>query len=363
MKIATIVGNRPQFVKAASLVRSLEKTGIPSLSHLLVHTGQHYDANMSDVFFQEMEIPRPNYYLGIGGSSHGAMTGKMLERIETLLMEEKPDCVLVVGDTNTTLSGALAAVKLHIPVAHVEAGLRSFNRRMPEEINRILTDHCSTFLFSPTKGATEQLEREGISSASIHQVGDVMYDAFLYYRQRALSESNILEKLDLIQKRYVLATIHRAENTDDFDRLSEIMLGLSAIAKETPVVLPLHPRTRLSLNQWSLWSTLQKELIVVDPIGYFDMLQLECHALAILTDSGGVQKEAYFSGVPCLTLRDETEWKELVEGGYNRLVHPDRQSIFFQFQALSSPFLEGEEKLYGHGNAADKITSILMDSL
>lgn len=362
MKIVSIVGARPQFVKAATLSRELSEN--KNCNEILVHTGQHYDANMSDVFFQEMEIPEPHYNLGIGSASQGAMTGKMLESIEEVLLKEKPDWTLVYGDTNSTLAGALASVKLHIPVAHVEAGLRSFNRAMPEEINRILTDHCSDLLFTPSSNATVQLQKEGISLNKISEVGDIMYDTILYYQQKACAASHILEKLFLDPRQYVLATIHRTENTDNLNRLKEIFYGLNSIAEEMPVVLPLHPRTKkvLEANQWA--NDFSDYFLIIEPVGYFDMLMLEKNSSLIFTDSGGVQKEAYFFEIPCLTLREETEWTELLEHGYNRLVAAERHTIFNNFCDVLNKNFPDRKSLYGDGSAAKKIVkSILKENL
>ena len=318
MKIVTVIGARPQFIKAAVISRWLRET--TGCEEILVHTGQHYDENMSDVFFQELEIPKPRYHLGIGSGGHGAQTGRMLEAIEKVLLETKPDKLLIYGDTNSTLAGALAAAKLHVPVAHVEAGLRSFNRKMPEEINRVMADHVSTWLFAPTETAVRNLRREGIAEQQIHLVGDVMYDAAIYFGARTRDET--LDKLGLESKNYVLATIHRAENTDAGPRLRGVFAGLSAIAATLPVVLPLHPRTRAALTKEKLLEACGPNLRLIDPLGYLDMVTLEKHASVIATDSGGVQKEAFFHRVPCVTLRDETEWVELVELGWNRLVPP-----------------------------------------
>lgn len=318
MKIASVVGARPQFIKTAAVSRALR--AIEGVKETLIHTGQHYDANMSSVFFEELEIPHPDYNLGIGSATHGAQTGRMLEAIEGVLLKEKPDWVLVYGDTNSTLAGALAAVKLHIPVAHVEAGLRSFNRRMPEEINRVLTDHASDLLFAPTQTAVENLQREGIPDARIKLVGDVMYDAALYYGAKAERQSRILNALKLEPKGYILATIHRAENTDDPLRLRAIFDSLAEIAHEIKVVLPLHPRTRAALVQASLYDKAAQSICLIEPVGYLDMMMLEKNARLIATDSGGVQKEAFFYHVPCVTLREETEWVELVELGWNYLI-------------------------------------------
>lgn len=348
MKIVTIVGARPQFIKAAVVSRAL-KEHHPAVHEVLVHTGQHYDANMSEVFFDELDIPRPDENLAIGGGTHGQNTGRMIERIEAVLMSERPDWVLVYGDTDSTLAGALAAVKLHIPVAHVEAGLRSFNRRMPEEINRILTDHASDLLCTPTDTATHNLSSEGIRGDQVQQVGDVMYDAARYYGARAEQRSRIIETLGLTPQGYILATIHRAENTDDPVRMSDILAGLAG--SPLPIVWPLHPRTRQRLADFGL--ALPEIIRPINPVGYLDMVRLERHAARIATDSGGVQKEAYFHRVPCLTLRDETEWVELIEAGANRLVGTDPEAIQ---QGLREPPGECQQKgLYGNGDAGQRI--------
>lgn len=357
MKIVTVVGARPQFVKAAALCRAIQRYRLngASINEVLVHTGQHYDQNMSSNFFQEMEIPYPKYNLGINSQNHGAMTGRMLEAIEKVLIEEKPDWTLIYGDTNSTLAGALASVKLHISVAHVEAGLRSFNRKMPEEINRIVADQCSDILFTPTTNASNQLAKEGISEDKIHQVGDIMYEVSIHYQQRAKGESRILQTLNLSSKEYALATVHRAENTDDHKRLHEIFSGLDALASHYPVVLPIHPRTKQALERQKLLQSLSKNLLLIDPVGYFDMIQLEANAKVILTDSGGVQKEAYFFQVPCVTLREETEWTELVDHGYNRLVAANRDEIVkTALQAIEIRY-NWQGFLYGDGKTSDKI--------
>lgn len=350
MKVVTIVGARPQFIKAATVSRALRAQ--PGVTEVLVHTGQHYDANMSDVFFAELDIPAPAHHLGIGSAGHGAQTGRMLEAIEDVIQAARPDWVLVYGDTNSTLAGALAAAKLHVPVAHVEAGLRSFNRRMPEEINRVLADHASDLLFAPTAAAVDNLRNEGIDPQRVSLVGDVMYDATLYYAAKAEQESRILDRLGLTPKGYVLATVHRAENTDDPARLNAIVDGLSAVAAEVPVVLPLHPRTRAALLRAGLLEPAQARLTLIDPVGYLDMVQLEKGAAVIATDSGGVQKEAYFNGVPCVTLRDETEWVELVEAGWNRLV-PSVDATTIRDAILGAQGKCGAAiTAYGTGNAA-----------
>ena len=346
MKIITVVGARPQFVKAATLSREFARVGI---DEKIIHTGQHFDANMSDVFFEEMNIPHPAYRLDINGVSHGAMTGRMLEGVETILMDEKPDAVLVYGDTNSTLAGALAAAKLHIPVLHVEAGLRSFNMMMPEEINRILTDRISSVLFCPTEAALKNLAAEGFDNLPVQIVknGDVMQDAALFYASRAAEKSTILKQLSV--DRFVLATVHRQENTDDPVKLKNIIEGLNAIHKEFPVVLPLHPRTRNILMQ----SGLKTDVILIDPVGYFDMIMLLQQCRLVITDSGGVQKEAFFFGKHCITLREQTEWVELIEHGFNRLVGSDPQQLkqaFRYFMNTQSDFLVN---LYGNGKAAE----------
>lgn len=353
-KIVTIVGARPQFIKAAAVSREILKHP-GRLVEVMVHTGQHYDPNMSQVFFDELEIPAPKYNLEVSGGTHGAMTGRMLEGIEQILLEEKPDWVLIYGDTNSTLAGALAAAKLHIPVAHVEAGLRSFNMRMPEEVNRILSDRVSTLLLCPTALAVDNLAKEGLSEG-VHNVGDVMYDVALFYRERAKAQSQVLSQLDLKEGAFALATCHRAENTDDPQRLGEIMAGLADVAVQMPVVLPLHPRTRNLLKTHGLEHYLNA-IRVVDPLPFLDMVALEQAANVILTDSGGVQKEAYFYRVPCITLRDETEWVETVELGFNQLVGANRNAIKTAMENRSIP--EGQVDVYGDGTAAARIVSIL----
>ncbi len=357
MKIVTVIGARPQFIKAAAVSRVLRN--VAGMREVMVHTGQHYDDNMSDVFFNELEIPQPDYHLGIGSGSHGVQTGRMLEAVEKVFIKEKPVWVLVYGDTNSTLAGALAAVKLHIPVAHVEAGLRSFNRRMPEEINRVLTDHASDLLFAPTETAVNNLVREGLSISRIKLVGDVMYDAALFYGKKAERESNILEHLHLTPKGYILATLHRAENTDDSRRLKAIFSGLAEAAKNIAVVLPLHPRTRLALERENLFDKVRRQLCLIDPVGYLDMVMLEKNARLIATDSGGVQKEAFFYRVPCITLRDETEWVELVELGWNRVVPPEEKDISAAMCAWLHVQGGCEANPHGSGDADEKIVNCL----
>jgi UDP-GlcNAc3NAcA epimerase len=351
VKILTIVGARPQFIKAAALSRVLKD----QLNEVIVHTGQHFDSNMSNVFFEEMSIPKPKYNLDIHGLSHGSMTGKMLEGIEAILMSEKPEWVLVYGDTNSTLAGALAAAKLHIKVAHVEAGLRSFNMSMPEEINRIVADRVSNLLLCPTTTAVENLKREGagINGQKVVLTGDVMLDAALYYTKAAKEHAKVRSALGL--KDFALATIHRAENTDNLHSLQEVIDGLNKIHKELPVVLPLHPRTRAKLKELNL----RLDCHVVEPVGYFDMVDLLSHCSIVITDSGGLQKEAYFFEKPCVTFRDETEWVELVEVGANKIVGANSakiQSATLEFLSRKPDF---SKKLYGSGNASQKILESL----
>ncbi|MCJ0764325.1 non-hydrolyzing UDP-N-acetylglucosamine 2-epimerase [Variovorax terrae] len=349
-KIITIVGARPQLVKAAALSRALAARAV--FQEVIIHTGQHYDENMSDIFFKQMHIPTPHYNLGIGGGSHGEMTGRQLEKIEALIIKEKPELMVVYGDTNSTLAGALAAVKLQIPIAHVEAGLRSFNRKMPEEINRIVTDHISDILFAPTDKARKNLESEGRPQNSIHIVGDVMYDAAIFYAKL----SKMPEKLEGISRdKFILCTIHRAENTDDPSRLRSIFEGLGSI--DALVVLPLHPRTRKKLNEFGI--PIPRNVYIMEPVGYLEMIWLEQNCKLIVTDSGGVQKEAYFHQKPCITLRDETEWTELVDIGINTLTGASSEKI--SKALLNSNFDEDlfAQKPYGDGNSATKIAAIL----
>ena len=313
LKILTIVGARPQFVKAAAVTRAIGNA--KGISEVMVHTGQHFDASMSDIFFEELEIPKPHHHLAIHGGGHGDMTGRMLMALEPVIMAEAPDWVLVYGDTNSTLAGALVAAKLNIRIAHVEAGLRSFNRRMPEEINRVVADHLATAQFCPTVAAVENLAREGITKG-VHHVGDVMYDATLHAARSAIQKSKVLEQLGLTNKGYALATAHRAENTDDPAALRKVVDYLSAQARTVPVVLPLHPRTKNAAEKHGISLAALK---VLPPVGYIDMHRLLSCANGVFTDSGGVQKEAYFHRVPCVTMRTETEWVETITHGWNRL--------------------------------------------
>lgn len=343
LKILTVVGARPQFVKAAAVSRVIARRN--GVKEVMVHTGQHFDANMSDVFFTELGIAPPRYALGLGGGHHGAMTGRMLEHVEGVLLDEAPDWMLIYGDTNSTLAGALAAAKLHVPVAHVEAGLRSFNRRMPEEINRVMADHVSALLFCPTRTAVHNLQAEGITSG-VHHVGDVMYDVTLDARDRARARSGILAQLGVEAGKFVLATVHRAENTDNPERLSRVLEMLKAAAADMPVVLPLHPRTAKAVQAQGL--TLDG-LTICDPVGYLDMTLLLDGCCRVMTDSGGVQKEAYFHRKACVTLRDETEWVETVEAGWNRL---------WTSEDYATPRHDISD--YGQGNSADRIVDLIV---
>ena len=345
-KIITIVGARPQFVKAATLSRQFSLLGV---DEKIIHTGQHYDANMSDVFFEEMEIPKPTYNLDIHGVGHGAMTGRMLEGIEEILLNELPDGVLVYGDTNSTLAGALAASKLHIPVVHVEAGLRSFNMQMPEEINRILTDRISDLLLCPTDTAIHNLQREGFNNfnTKIVKNGDVMQDAAIFYAAKAEEKSNVLKSINL--SRYILATIHRQENTDSPENLQNIIVGLNEINRQTPVVVPIHPRTRNILAQLNIVPAFK----LIDPVGYFEMIVLLKNCEMVITDSGGVQKEAFFFGKHCITMREQTEWVELVENGFNTLTGSDAEKIVTAYEQTKQKKSDFSINLYGKGQAAE----------
>jgi UDP-GlcNAc3NAcA epimerase len=318
MRVMSVVGARPQFIKAAPLLRALRS----SHTSVLVHTGQHYDANMSRVFFDELQLPEPDHHLGVGSGRHGAQTGEMLARLETVLTAERPDWVVVFGDTNTTLAAALAASKLCIPIAHVEAGLRSFNRAMPEEINRIVADALADLLLCPTDTAVENLQREGLTRG-VHQVGDLMAEALADACSRAAAQSSVLQRLALTDRGFVLATVHRAENTNDRERLRRIVRGLESAAQ--PVIFPVHPRTRSALADVALATG--SPVRMIEPVGYLDMVRLLSAARVVATDSGGLQKESYWLGTPCVTLRDETEWVETVEAGWNTLVGADSAAI------------------------------------
>lgn len=357
MKIVTIVGARPQFIKAAAISRSILDRYATEIDEVLVHTGQHYDDNMSSVFFDELDIPKPKYNLEISGGPHGAMTGRMLAAIETVLIQEKPDWLLIYGDTNSTLAGALAAAKMHIPIAHVEAGLRSFNLRMPEEINRIVSDRVSTLLFCPTEVAVKNLRIEGVVQG-VHNVGDVMYDVAMFYQDRARRKSRILKTLDLTPTGFALATCHRAENTDCPTRLAEILLAMGSLATQMPVVFPLHPRTRKLIADYGFSHYLAR-LTTTDPLPFLDMIALEQAACVILTDSGGVQKEAFFYGVPCITMRDETEWIETVDNGWNILTGADSGRILAAIELLHQP-RPAREKFYGSGDSSRRILDAIL---
>jgi len=353
--VMSIVGARPQFIKAAVLSRALASAGV---REVMLHTGQHYDFNMSGSFFDELCICRPRYNLEIGSGPHGMQTGRMLEGIENALQDMVPDMVLTYGDTNSTLAGALAAVKLHLPVAHVEAGLRSFDRRMPEEINRVVTDHTADVLFAPTEAALRNLKNEGIPSARIIRTGDVMYDAALRFAS-AGEASAILKRLGLSPGRYILATLHRGENTDNAARLHIIIKSLAQMTERLPVVLPLHPRTRKALERGQPTSAPDR-LMVIQPLGYVDMLSLEKNACVVVTDSGGVQREAYFHRVPCVTIREETEWLESLEGECNRLAPPtEARKITAAINASLESKPSFRPELYGDGHSAERIADFL----
>ena len=357
-KIITIVGARPQFVKASALTRALFEEDV---SEVLVHTGQHFDDNMADIFFRQMEIPEPRYNLGIHSLSHGAMTGRMLEEIEKVLLKEKPDCVVVYGDTNSTLAGALAAAKLDIPLAHVEAGLRSFNLKMPEEINRILTDRISRFLFCPTETAIANLVQEGFGNfpANVIYSGDVMYDVALHYSRISAERSDIMQHLGLNQHPFILATLHRQENTDDPERLNEILGALNDLSKNYRIVLPLHPRTKKIISERGI----PLGFTPIEPVGYFEMIELLKHCSFVITDSGGLQKEAYFFGKYCLVARDETEWTELVALEYNFLVGADKEKILGRSREIKDLFRPFDARPYGNGDAAIRIARVLKEFL
>ncbi|HOP03622.1 MAG TPA: UDP-N-acetylglucosamine 2-epimerase (non-hydrolyzing) [Tenuifilaceae bacterium] len=353
MKILTVVGARPQFIKAAAVSRKLKEFG---LEEIILHTGQHFDQNMSQVFFDEMEIPVPNYNLNINSLNHGAMTGRMLEGIEQILLKEEPNLLMVYGDTNSTIAGALAAQKLHIPVAHVEAGLRSFNMAMPEEINRILTDRISNYLFCPTQTAVQNLTNEGFQNFScrIENTGDVMQDAAMYYGARSAEKSKVANQLNL-NKQFVLATFHRQENTDDAAKLRSIIESLNKIHSEMQVIVPLHPRTKKIVASQSV----PAKFTVIDPVGYFDMVELLKRCALVITDSGGLQKEAFFFQKPCVTMRAETEWTELVENGVNILANPGIEDIYESWRTMLSKNPNFSVNLYGNGKASERIAGIL----
>lgn len=360
-KVISVIGARPQFIKASALSRVLGSC--VDLQESIVHTGQHYDTTMSSVFFRDLNIPEPRYNLGVGSSSHAKQTGEIMKLFEQICLRDKPNLVLIYGDTNSTIAAALVAAKLNIPIAHVEAGLRSFNRRMPEEINRIVADSISTLHFAPTSAAVKNLAHEGISR-QVYLCGDVMYDVALWAAKLSSDKSIILSKLGLAFKSYILATIHRAENTDNRHRLTNAFLALGAISKEVPVVLPIHPRTKKMVDKFAI-NTQYQGLIIIDPVGFFDMVALENGSRLIVTDSGGVQKEAYFHRTPCVTLRSETEWVETIDAGWNRLADAsDEKTITNQITiALNSPLPSTTIEEYGEGDAAMKISKIIQTFL
>ena len=347
IKIATIIGARPQFIKAATISRVIGKKS--DITEVLIHTGQHYDANMSEIFFKQLQIPEPDYNLEVGSAGHGKQTGQMLERIEEVLLKEKPDWVLTYGDTNSTVAGSLAAVKLHIPTAHVEAGLRSFNRKMPEEINRIASDHISDILFAPTRNAMELLDREGLTDIARFS-GDVMYDSILFYSKLISDKHRVPEAKEI--EGYYLATVHRPENTDDPRRLQNIFSAFSELDK--PVILPLHPRTRHLLKAVRYNDNVR----IIDPVGYLEMIYLLKHSAKVLTDSGGLQKEAYFMGKACLTLRDQTEWIETLENNWNFIVAADKEQILKKIRKNN---LGARSNAFGDGRAAEKIVNNILE--
>jgi UDP-GlcNAc3NAcA epimerase len=376
MKILTIIGARPQIIKAAALSRAIKKHFIASIQEVIVHTGQHYDTNMSQVFFDEMGIPEPNYNLEVGSASHGVQTAQMISGIEEILEIEKPDYIILYGDTNSTLAGVIAASKIHIPIVHIEAGLRSFNKRMPEEVNRILCDHVSTFLFTPTKTGYQNLLNEGfkenegpftVDKPGIFHCGDVMYDNSLFFADMAEEKTNILSELDVLNKHFILATIHRDHNTDNPLRLQDIFEALLEIAleKKIKVVLPLHPRTKKKME--TLPSELNERvkantnIQIIQPVSFLEMIALEKNAQLIITDSGGVQKEAYYFHKPCIILRPETEWVEIIEAGTGILVNASKEKIK---EAVNSLLYQTFEfpSIYGVGHAAEFICQKLLDN-
>lgn len=353
-KILTVIGARPQFIKCAPVSRVIRQAFI----EVLVHTGQHYDENMSQIFFSELNIPKPDYNLEIGSGNHGKQTGRMLEALEKVMLTEKPDAVIVYGDTNSTLAGVLAASKLLIPVIHIEAGLRSFNMQMPEEQNRIIADKLSTYLFCPTSRALENLCSENISK-NVFNVGDVMYDSTMQNITIAESKSTIMDKLNLVHKEFILATIHRAENTDSVERLESIFCALHE--SNESIIMPIHPRTRRFIDSYGIHVSSNIRLLA--PLGYFDMIVLEKNAKKVVTDSGGVQKEAFFLNTPCIVTRDETEWNELIEIGANILVGSDKDKITAGIQGFDGGKHGNNSNIYGDGHSAEKIFKIVKHNI
>ena len=375
IKILTIIGARPQIIKAAAISRAISKEFSGKIKEFIVHTGQHYDDNMSNVFFEELGIPKPSYNLNIGSGLHGEQTARMIEGIEELLLKEIPDYLLLYGDTNSTLSGAIAASKLNIPIVHVEAGLRSYNRKMPEEINRIVCDHLSSLLFSPTKSGFQNLVNEGFNSANkapfspdnsgVFHCGDIMYDNSLHFVDLASKKSNILVENGLVESKYILATIHRDHNTDIPENLKSIFEALVTISKQLKVVLPLHPRTEKMLHATEHKKLLMKineskNLFLIPPVSFLDMIQLEKNSSLIITDSGGVQKESYFFNKPCIVLRPETEWVEILETGKAKLVSADNKKILTAFDNLINMEQSEFPKIFGDGKAAEFICETLI---
>ena len=368
MKIVTVIGARPQIIKAAALSRAIREHFADRIHEVIVHTGQHYDDNMSQVFFDELGIPRPDYNLHVGSASHGVQTAKMIEGIEQILMDEKPDAIVLYGDTNSTLAGAVAASKIHVPVVHIEAGLRSFNKAMPEEINRIVCDHCATLLFSPTQAGVDNLAHEGfktnndgpysIDNPKVYHCGDIMYDNSLHFSKIADEKSYLLQDLGLEGKPYVLATLHRDSNTDQPERLNAILNAFSELSKEIAIVLPMHPRTRKHTSGFHA-----DKVIIIEPVSFLEMIQLEKHARLVLTDSGGVQKESYFFRKPCAILRPETEWVEIVATGAATLVDADKTRILeASHRYLQQPPVDFPE-IFGDGHAAEFMLEKIIENI
>lgn len=351
MKIASVVGVRPQFVKASVVSRELRKNN----EECLIHTGQHYDYEMNKIFFEELCIPEPDYYLGVGSGSHGQQTGEMLRKLEEVFLLEKPDLVLTYGDTNSTLAGALAASKLGIKNAHVESGLRSFDKSMPEEINRILTDHCSNILFCPTQNAVDNLREEKITE-NVYLTGDVMVDSLLFNKEVAETQSSILNNLNLKSKDYLVATIHRANNTDNIEHLRNIIEAFQELNEN--IIFPVHPRTEKLLKNYGLYDSLRSSVTLIKPLGFLDFIKLMNHAKMILTDSGGVQKEAYILKVPCVTLRENTEWTETIKDGWNVLVGSNKDRILEVVNEFV-PSVQGHRNRFGDGSASNKIAATI----